>query len=122
MNCLEGLDGATDQYALKLWKYIYNLVQASRQYYKNTVEVLKSIGFKGGDVDSCLYTNRDKNRLIYVDLYVDDNLLIGDEKATKETIKALKKAGLVLKVYDSLENYLSCEIKFANNGQSVWLG
>ncbi len=27
-----------------------------------------------------------------------------------------------MKVYDSLEDYLSCEIKFTNNGQSVRLG
>ncbi len=32
------------------------------------VEVLKSIGFGGGDVDPCLYMKRDKNVLIYVAL------------------------------------------------------
>ncbi len=36
--------------------------------------------------------------------------------------QALKNAGLVLKVYDSLEDYLLCEIKFTNNSQSAWLG
>ena len=122
MNYPKGLPHATDQDALKLQKCIYGLVQAARQYHKNMVEMLKSIGFKGGDIDPCLYMKRDKNGLIYVDLYVDDNLLIGDEKAIKETIKALKKASLVLKVYDSLEDYLSCEIKFTNNSQSSWLG
>ncbi len=39
---------------------------------------------------------RDKNGLIYIALYVYDNLLIGDEKAIEKTIKVLKKAGLVL--------------------------
>ncbi len=83
---------------------------------------MKSIGFEGGDGDPYLYMKRDINGLIYVALYVDDNLLIGDEKAIDHTIKALKKAGLVLKVYDSLEDYLSCEIKFSKNGHSAWLG
>ncbi len=85
------------------------------------VEVLKRIGLEGGDVDPCIYMKRDKNGVIYVALYLYDNLLIRDEKAIKETMKALKKAGLLLKVYDSLDDYLSCEIKFTNNGQSVWL-
>ncbi len=85
------------------------------------VEVLKSIGFEGGDVDPCLYMKRDENGLIYVALYVDDNILIESKKAINETTKALKKACLVLKLYDSLEDYISCEIKFTNNDQSVWL-
>ncbi len=74
------------------------------------VEVMKSIIFEGGDVNPCHYIKINENGLIYVALYVDDNLLIGDEKAIKETTKAPKKAGLVLKVYASLEDYLSCEI------------
>ena len=53
-----------------------------------------------------------QNGLVYVTLYVDDNLYIGNDKAIDKTIKALRKAGLVLKVYDLLEHYLLCEIKF----------
>ena len=81
LNCPKGMPRTTDQDALKLQKCIYGLVQAARQYHKKMVEVLKSIGFEGGDVDPCLYMKRDKNGLIYVALYVDDNLLIGDETA-----------------------------------------
>ncbi len=115
MNFLEVLDGSTDQNAPKLQNYIYDLVQAAIQYHKNMVEILKSIGFEGGDVNPCLYMKRDKNGLIYVALCVGDNLLIGNEKAINETIKALKKAGFVLKLYDSLKNYLSCEIKLSKD-------
>ncbi len=59
---------------------------------------------------------------IYVALYVDENPLICNEEAIGETIKALKEASLVLKVYDSLGDYLSCEIKFSKDGCSEWLG
>ena len=121
-NCPEGLPRTTDQDALKLQKCIYGLVQAARQYCKKMVEVLKSIVIYGGDFDPCLYMKRDKNGLIYLALYVDDNLLIVDENAIEETIKELRKTGLVLKVYYSLEDYISCEIEFMNNGQSAWLG
>ncbi len=86
------------------------------------VEVLKSIGFEGGDVDPCLSMKRDKNGIIYVPLCVDDNLLIGNEKSIEETIKVLKKAGLVLKVYDSLEDYISFENKFSKDRKSAYLG
>ena len=122
MNCPEGLEDTTDQDALKLHECIYGLVQVARQYHKKKVEVLQRIRFEGGNVEPFLYMNRDKHGLIYKALYVDDNLLIRDKKTIDHTIKAHKKAGLVLKVYDSLEDYLSCEIKFTNNSQSAWLG
>ncbi len=54
MNRPKGLGGATDQDSLKLQKCIYSLLQATRQYHKNMVEVLKSIGLEGGYVDLCL--------------------------------------------------------------------
>ena len=40
-------------------KCIYGLVQATRQYNKKAVEILKKVGFTGGNVDPCLYL---KNR------------------------------------------------------------
>ena len=91
MNCPEGLLCATDKDALKLQKCIYGLVQGARQYHKKMVEVLKSIGFKGGDVDSCLYANIDENEDIYVALYVDGILLVGNKNTIGETIKVLKR-------------------------------
>ena len=82
--------------------------------------MLKSIGIVGEDVDPCLYMKRDKNGLIYVVLYVYDNLIIGNDKPTNKTIKALKRASLVFKVYDSLEYYLSCEINPWIENQHGW--
>ena len=50
MTCPEGLDGTTDQDALKLQNCIYDLVQGTGKYHKKMVEVLTNIGFEGGDV------------------------------------------------------------------------
>ena len=76
MNSPEGLPLATDQDALKLQKCIHGLVQATRQYDMKMVDMLKHIGFKEHALNPCLYMKRDENGLIYVALYVDDNLLI----------------------------------------------
>ncbi len=90
MNCPQGINGATDQDALKLQECIYGLVQEARKYHKKMVEALKGIGFEGVDVNPCLYKKQDKYGLIDVALYVYDNLLIGNQKAINETIKVLK--------------------------------
>ena len=91
--------------ALHLIHSIYGLVQAARQYYKKFMEKLQKIGFKGGYPDPCLMTKRDENGICFIAVWVDDSLLIGDEKAIQETIKDLKKEGFNLKLEGTLEDY-----------------
>ena len=49
---------------------------------------------------------------VYVALQVDDDLMIKNIKTKDEAVEQLKKNGLVLKVFVSLQDYLSCEIWF----------
>ena len=86
------------------------------------MEILKKIGFTGGDVDPCLYMKKSKKGLVFIALYVDDNLMVGHPKAIDEAIEGMKKHGLVLKVEDELNDYLSCEIKFSDDKKKAWLG
>jgi hypothetical protein len=122
MDCPEGMDGATGKECLHLLKSIYGLVQAARQWWKRLVMALKKIGFKGGDADPCLYTKRSQNGIVFIGLYVDDCLCIGNTKMIDETIRLLTKEGLTLKVEDTLKDYLSCEILFAKDGKKAWIG
>ena len=48
--------------------------------------------------------------------------MIRDVAAIKDTIEALKNMGLVLKIVEGLENYLSCKIKFSNDKKCALLG
>ena len=123
MDCPEGLEGANKQDdALLLQQCIYGLVQGARQYHKKAVEILKRIGFTGGDVDPCLYMKKSKKGLVFIALYVDDNLMVSHPKAIVDAIEGMKKHGLILKVEDELNDYLSCEIKFSDDKKKAWLG
>ena len=53
---------------------------------------------------------------------MEDNLIVGDVKAIDNTITALKNNGLILKVVEGLQDYLSCEIKFSEDKKRAWLG
>ena len=120
MECPQGMKNVTKDDVLALLKCIYGLVQAARQYHKKFVAILRSIGFEGGDVDPCLFTRRDSKGLVFVGLYVDDNLIIGHKAAVEDTICQLReKGGLVLKIEDDLHDYLSCEINFKDNGRKA---
>ena len=111
MNCPEGLEHADDE-CLQLCKTIYGLVQASRQYYLKFISVLKKLGFEGGQVDPCLMVRRDETGLIFIAIYVDDCLMVGDKEAVEDTINGLKLNGFNLKVEGMLQDYLSCELTF----------
>ena len=116
------LKNVQDDDVLLVTRCIYGLVQSARQYYKKTVEILRKIGFVGGDIDPCLYYRKSKQGTVFIAIYVDDNLLVGDADAIQETINYLKKEGLVLKIEDDLKDYLSCEVRFLEDKKRAWLG
>ena len=122
MECPPGLSGVSKANVLSLGRCIYGLVQASRQYHKEIVRILKEIGFEGGEVDPCLLYKKSKLGICYVALYVDDNLFVGHPAAIDDAIKKLKEHDLVLKIEDTLKDYLSCEVAFSKDRKSAWMG
>jgi len=110
-----------DDEVLFLQHSIYGLVQAARQYYKKFISVLKKLGFKGGYPDPCLMTRHSKNGVVFIAIWVDDSLLVGNKNAIEETINDLKKEGFTLKVEGSLHDYLSCEIKIDKGRKMGWI-
>jgi len=53
MDLPAGMTGFKDE-CLLLVKPIYGLVQGARQWWKKLILILRKIGFKGGNADSCL--------------------------------------------------------------------
>ena len=47
--------------------------------------------------------------IVYIALYIDDNLIIGDMAAMDDAIAWQKSNGLVLKIVEGLQDYLSCK-------------
>ena len=76
-------------------KCIYGLVQAAHQYYKKAMETLKSFGFVGGSIGPFLCVKKSAKGIVHKDLYVDDNIMVGDIATINNTIEALKSEGLV---------------------------
>ena len=104
-----------------LKKAIYGLVQASRQYWKHFVKALREIGFQGGVTDPCLMVRRGEEGTCFAAIWVDDTLMVGDEKGIIKTINDLKKKGFTLKIEEELDDYLSCEIKINREKKKAWI-
>ena len=91
-------------------KCIYDLIQASKQYYKKAVKILKKLEFVGG----CFYVSKSEKGVVYIAFYIDDNLIVGDIEAIDEAIIAFQGNGLVLKI---VERYRAM---FLNNKKRAW--
>ena len=122
IECPQGMSDRGKDDCIILNKWIYGLVQAVRQYYKKTVEILKKSEFIGSIINSCLHANKNNEGEAYIALYVDNNLMVGDSKAIDDAITAIKENGLVLEIVEGLQDYLFFEVKFSAEKRRAWLG
>ncbi|WVZ90383.1 hypothetical protein U9M48_036690 [Paspalum notatum var. saurae] len=77
----------------KLLKSIYGLKQASRSWNLRFDEVVKGFGFIKNVEEPCVYKKVSGSALVFLVLYVDDILLIGNDILMLEAVKdSLKKS------------------------------
>ena len=110
MDCPQGLEDSKEDECVKLLHTIYGLVQSARQLWKKLVNGLKKMGFKGGYSDPCLMWRKNNLVMIFIALYVDDCLCIGDKDAITSLEKEFVNAGFKFKPPEELNYYLSCNI------------
>lgn len=96
---------------LKLEKSLYGLVQAARQWWKDIKAFLvEELNFVCSNADPCLLYRTSASGTVFVWLYVDDFLLVGDDEAIEEAIEEIKAAYSV-KELGQVEEYVGCKIK-----------
>ena len=77
----------------KLQRSIYGLKQASRSWNIRFDEVVKGFGFIKNEDEPCVYKKASGSALVFLVLYVDDILLIGNDIPMLEAVKtSLKKS------------------------------
>ncbi|MGZ7209763.1 MAG: reverse transcriptase domain-containing protein, partial [Methanobacterium sp.] len=78
---------------VKLLKSIYGLKQSSNCWYEKINNTLKENNYYPSNSDPCIYINKNKEGKVkgIIGLYVDDNILIGDEIEIKKMKELLSK-------------------------------
>ncbi|GJU46176.1 putative RNA-directed DNA polymerase [Tanacetum coccineum] len=88
MAQLEGFENAKyPKRVCKLQKAIYGLKQASRSWNLCFHEKVKQFGFSRREDESCIYINVSGSVVVFLVLYVDDILLIGNDIPTLQSVK-----------------------------------
>jgi hypothetical protein len=60
--------------------------------------------------DPCLLSRWINGKVIMIEIYVDEYLVVGKEDQIQELIQGLKASGFNLNVESSLNDYLSCRV------------
>ena len=81
----------------KLRKSIYGLKQASRSWNIRFDEVVKGFDFIKNEEEACVYKKESGSSIVFLILYVDDILLIGNDIPMLESIKTSLKNSFSMK-------------------------
>ena len=76
-----------EQMVCKLQRSIYGLKQASRSWSIRFDEAIKSYGFDQNLDEPCVYKYKEQKAMVFLVLYVDDILLIGNDVGVLSKVK-----------------------------------
>ena len=85
---IEALNPKHPNKVCKLLKSIYGLKQASRSWNLRFNEKIKEFGFSQNQDEPCVYMKTSENKVVFLILYVDDILLIGNHIPTLQDTKS----------------------------------
>jgi hypothetical protein len=95
----------------KLKKSLYGLKQSPRMWYKKIDTYLLELGFTRSKEDHCVYFKLIGDHLIYLVLYVDDMLLIRNNKEITQDVKTQLSSKFDMKDLDASNFISGMEIK-----------
>jgi Reverse transcriptase (RNA-dependent DNA polymerase) len=119
MRIPEGYEGEGSRNSiLRLNKSIYGLVQAAQQWHRKFKDVIVKQGFKGNNVEPCVFHKQEGTEFCVLCIYVGDGIITGSKRMMLEAIKELNQVFKV-KVEKSIKDFLGCKIGSAGHVLSI---
>jgi phosphoribosyl-AMP cyclohydrolase len=105
----------------KLKKSLYGLKQSPRMWYQKFDTYILGLGFVRSRVDHCVYSKKVGNHFIYVVLYVDDMLLVGNNMDVIKEVKSQLSSKFDMKDLGAANFIMGMEIKRDHANRKLWL-
>jgi hypothetical protein len=105
----------------KLKKSLYGLKQSPRMWYQKFDTYMLGLGFTRSKEDHSVYSKLIGDHLIYLVLYVDDMLLIGNNKEIIQDVKTQLSSKFDMKDLGASNFILGMEIKRDRKRRKLWL-
>jgi hypothetical protein len=122
MKLLEGFSLKTrKELVCKLKKSLYSLKQSPRMWYQKFDMYMLGLSFIRRKEDQCVYFKLIGDHLIYLILYVDDMLFIGNNKEIIQYVKTQLSSKFDMKDLGASNFILGMEIKRDWKNRKLWL-
>jgi len=105
----------------KLKKYLYGLKQPPRMWFHKFDTFIWGLGFTRSKEDQCVYFKLIGDRVIYLFFYVDDVLLVGNDKEIVHNLKTRLSSKFDMKDIGAANYILGMEIKRNREKRKLWL-
>jgi len=105
----------------KLKRSLYGLKKSPKMWYQKFDTYILGLGFVRRRVDHCVYSKQVCNQLIYVVLYVDDMLLVGNNMDVIKKVKSQLSSKFDMKDLGVANFILGMEIKRDHANRKLWL-
>ena len=90
-------------------------------WYQKFDTFIRGLGFTRSKVDHCVYFELIGDRVIYLVLYVDDMLLVGNDKEFIQDLKTHFSSKFDMKDLDAANYIFGMEIKRDQTKRKLWL-
>jgi hypothetical protein len=100
---------------------LYGLKQSPRMWYQKSDTYILTLGFVRSKYDHCIYSKEEGGCFIYVVLYVDDMLLIGNNMDAIKEVKQQLSSKFEMKDIDATNFIMGMEIKRDRATRNLWL-
>lgn len=110
------IDKANPNYVCKLHKALYGLKQAPQAWFFQLYSHLLTIGFKASKCDPSLFLYRQDGVIIYLLIYVDDIIVIGNNSQSVQDLISTLAATFALKNLGDLNHFMGIEVKRTTAG------
>lgn len=113
--------GAVKGKVWKLHKAMYGLKQSGRSWNKRLDAVLKTMDFQRSQTDQCVYWKRKSKGLVIIAVYVDDLLVLSNNKKLKEITKETLKTYFHMKDLGEVKKCVGMTIERNRNEGKIWI-
>lgn len=94
----------------KLNKSIYGLKKSPKCWNDKFNSLMINLGFKRSESDWCLYVKNSEKGKLYVTLYVDDVLILGNNDSDIQNLKNVLKTNFDMKDLGKISNFLGINV------------
>ena len=112
-------DAELPNHVFRLNKALYGLKQAPRAWYERLSKFLLKNGFKRGKIDNTLFLLKREQKLLIIQVYVDDIIFGTTSEYLCEEFSSLMGKDFEMSMMGELTFFLGLQIKQSSNGISI---